>query len=48
MCEEHEEQEQVEDDIIAARREAMMKYAGAFTGVYGENYLAELRADWPE
>lgn len=31
----------------AARRDAVTSTAGALTGVYGPNYLEELRRDWP-
>jgi glutathione S-transferase len=31
----------------AERRAAVLRTSGALTGVYGENYLAELRQDWP-
>jgi len=33
---------------IAERREAVTRTSGALTGAYGDNYLAELREDWPE
>jgi len=32
----------------AERREAVTRTSGALTGAYGDNYLAELREDWPE
>jgi hypothetical protein len=35
-------------DEAAARREAIRRTRGALSGVYGPNYLAELRRDWPE
>ncbi len=31
----------------AARRDAVARTSGAFTGTYGPNYLTELREDWP-
>lgn len=31
----------------ADRREAVARTSGALTGVYGRDYLAELREDWP-
>jgi hypothetical protein len=31
-----------------ARRDAVASTSGALTGAYGDGYLAELRADWPE
>jgi hypothetical protein len=31
-----------------ARRDAIARTSGALTGVYGDDYLAELRADWPQ
>ena len=41
------------DDIAealdeAARRAAIDRAAGIFDGVYGPDYLDELRAEWPE
>jgi hypothetical protein len=33
---------------LAERRAAIESTSGALTGVYSENYLAELREDWPE
>lgn len=30
------------------RRRALAAASGAATGAYGEGYLAELRAEWPE
>jgi hypothetical protein len=32
----------------AARRAAVARTSGALTGVYGADYLKDLRADWPE
>ena len=40
----HEDHEQT----VAARRAAIMRWRGSMSGVYGEIYLAELRAEWPE
>jgi hypothetical protein len=31
----------------AARREAIENAAGCLTGVYGEDYLDDLRSEWP-
>ena len=31
-----------------ARRAAVERTSGALTGSYGEDYLTDLRADWPE
>ena len=39
--------EQHERDL-EDRRAAILSTAGALTGTYRENYLAELREDWPE
>lgn len=33
---------------IAQRREAVARTSGALTGLYGDSYLDDLRADWPE
>jgi hypothetical protein len=30
-----------------ARREVIERHAGALTGAYGEDYLRDLRQDWP-
>lgn len=30
------------------RRRAVAETSGVLTGVYGDNYLDDLRADWPE
>jgi hypothetical protein len=35
-------------DTEEARRSAVHATAGAFSDVYGEGYLDELREDWPE
>jgi hypothetical protein len=35
------------EDRLAVRRDAVERTAGALKGVYGENYLAQLREDWP-
>jgi hypothetical protein len=32
---------------IASQRDAVARTSGALTGVFGENYLTALRADWP-
>jgi hypothetical protein len=32
---------------VAARRDAVAGTAGALTGVYGQEYLRQLREDWP-
>jgi len=33
---------------VTARRDALRRIAGTATGQYGENYLRDLRAEWPE
>lgn len=33
---------------IARRREAVARTSGALTGLYGENYRDDVRADWPQ
>lgn len=33
---------------LAKRRAAIERTSGIFDDVYGDNYLAELREDWPE
>ena len=33
---------------VATQRDAVVRTSGALTGVFGENYLAGLREDWPE
>lgn len=33
---------------LTQRREAVMRTSGVLTGVYGVDYLTELREDWPE
>lgn len=33
---------------VAARRAAVEETSGALSGIYGPNYLSELREDWPE
>ncbi|MBA3619532.1 MAG: hypothetical protein M3467_09320 [Actinomycetota bacterium] len=38
---------ELQERHLAARRDAVARTSGAFTGVYGPNYLAELREDWP-
>ena len=40
--------EEQEKKTRESRRAAVLETSGALTGVYGENYLAELRKDWPE
>jgi hypothetical protein len=32
---------------IEARRKAVMEVAGSLSGIWPENYLEELRAEWP-
>ena len=39
---------QQRERAVAARREVILRTAGTLTGVYGENYLADLRKDRPE
>jgi hypothetical protein len=36
------------DHDAAARRAAIDRTSAALTGAYGDNYLADLREDWPE
>ena len=33
---------------VQQRRESVIRTSGVLTGVYGDNYLAELREDWPQ
>lgn len=33
---------------VAAHREAIIRVAGSATGQYPENYLRDLRGDWPQ
>lgn len=35
------------EDLVSARRDAVLDTSGTLTGVYGRDYLTELRADWP-
>lgn len=35
------------DQLADARTEAVTRTSGLLTGLYGEDYLAELREDWP-
>ena len=37
-----------QDSSVEARRIAVASTSGILTGVYGENYLADLRSEWPE
>jgi hypothetical protein len=32
---------------VASQRDAVARTSGVLTGVFGENYLAALREDWP-
>lgn len=32
---------------VASQRDAVVRTSGVLTGVFGENYLAALREDWP-
>lgn len=32
---------------VATQRDAVARTSGALTGVFGDDYLAVLRADWP-
>lgn len=34
-------------DDVATQRAAVARTSGALTGVFGDNYLAALREDWP-
>lgn len=36
------------DHDAAARRAAIDRTSAALTGAYGDDYLAEIREDWPE
>jgi hypothetical protein len=36
------------DHDAAARRAAIDRTSAALTGAYGDDYLAELRGDWPQ
>jgi len=36
------------ENQAAERREAVARTSGALTGDYGQDYLSELREDWPE
>jgi hypothetical protein len=38
---------QLERDA-SARRDAIARTSGVLTGVYGDNYLADLREDWSQ
>ncbi|HEX2299336.1 MAG TPA: hypothetical protein VHH34_12630 [Pseudonocardiaceae bacterium] len=33
---------------VAAQRDAVSRTSGILTGAFGDDYLAELREDWPE
>lgn len=33
---------------VTERKAAVTRTGGALTGLYGEDYLGELRQDWPE
>lgn len=35
------------DEEIEARQKAIHEAAGSFSGIWPENYLDELRAEWP-
>lgn len=35
-------------DRVAARRAAVARTSGTFTGVYDQNYLTRLHEDWPK
>jgi hypothetical protein len=35
------------NEQIEARRKAVMEVAGSLSGIWPENYLEELRAEWP-
>jgi len=36
-----------QESSLRERREAVARTSGALTGLYGTDYLDELRADWP-
>lgn len=48
VAEGHRAVAETQDRDIEAHREAVRRTAGALTGVYVPDYLAELREDWPE
>ncbi|MGH8969718.1 MAG: hypothetical protein ACRDV1_07185 [Actinomycetes bacterium] len=35
------------EQLASDRRDAVARTSGALTGVYGQEYLADLRKDWP-
>ncbi len=35
------------EHMAATRQQAVVTTSGALTGVYGQDYLAQLRQDWP-
>ena len=35
------------EQLVAQRRDAIERVSGSLTGVYGADYLKELRKDWP-
>lgn len=35
------------DAAVSERQEAVLRTAGAGTGLYGDGYLEQLREDWP-
>lgn len=43
----HRAAEQIRDERRQRRLDAVSKYSGSLTGVYGPDYLTRLREDWP-
>lgn len=43
----HHAAEATRDQRRRRRLEAVRKYSGSLTGVYGPDYLRQLREDWP-
>ena len=42
--------ESIETEVnekLEARRKAVLEVAGSLSGIWPENYLAELRSEWP-
>lgn len=44
----HETAVREQEERISRRLEAIERTSGAFTGLFGPDYLEELRKDWPE
>jgi hypothetical protein len=43
----HRADQQTQDDRRRRRLEAISAYSGCLNGVYGPDYLRQLREDWP-